>query len=402
MQRTLRSLRHRNFRVYYLGQLVSLNGTWMQQVAQAWLLYRLTESSFMLGLAGAAALAPNLLFGLFGGVLADRLPRRELLMAAQSLAMVQAFVLATLTLAGWVVPWHILLLAFLLGVVQAFEMPARHSFVAQLVPREDLPNAIALNSSLIQMARFFGPAIAGWLVAWVGEGTVFVVNGVTFIAVLFALRAVRLPAAPGSAAERRRAGGLAAGLRYARGHATVRAALSMVAAVSLVGASAAVLMPVFAAKVFHSGAQSLGLLLGALGMGSLAGALVLARRGTVAGLERVISRTGIAAGAALLFFAFAPKLGWALMILPLAGFSMTTLIASSNAYIQLSVPDQLRGRTMALYTLALHGVMPLGHLAVGTAAEFTSAPTTVAACGAILFVVAVVFGWGMLRAHSPV
>lgn len=398
MQRTLRSLRHRNFRLYYLGQLVSLNGTWMQHLAQAWLLYRLTESSFMLGLAGAAALLPNLLFGLYGGVLADRLPRRDLLMASQAIAMVQAFALGVLTLGGWVTPAHIIVLAFLLGIVQALEMPARHSLVAQLVPREDLPNAIALNSSLFHLARFVGPAVAGVLVAWVGEGVVFMVNGLTFVAVLVALRAVRLPARPeGHEVE---TGGLRAGVRYAWGETTIRAALGMVAAASLFGASSAVLMPVFAVQVFGSGSKSLGWLLGALGAGAFVGALTLARCGTVTGLERVIAAMGAIAGAALFAFAATGSLAVALLILPVAGYAMTTLIASSNAYIQLTVPDRLRGRTMALFALALHGAMPLGHLAVGAAAEFIGAPYTVAVCGTLLLVVAAAFGWRLRQTRT--
>lgn len=398
MQRTLRSLRHLNFRLYYLGQLVSLNGTWMQHLVQAWLLYRLTGSSLMLGVAGAAALLPNLLFGLYGWVLADRLPRRELLMAGQVVAMVQAFTLGILTLGGWVTPAHIIALAFLLGVVQALEMPARHSLVAQLVPREDLPNAIALNSSLFHLARFVGPGMAGVLVARVGEGIVFLLNGLTFVVVLLALRAVRLPARP----EGHEVGtaDLCAGLRYAWGESTIRAALGMVAAASLFGASSAVLMPVFAAEVFGSGPKSLGWLLGALGGGAFVGALTLARRGTVTGLERLIAVMGLIASAALLAFSATRTLALALLILPVAGYAMTTLIASSNAYIQLAVPDRLRGRTMALFALALHGAMPLGHLAVGASAEVIGAPYTVAACSVALFVMATAFGWGVRQART--
>ncbi|MGD8885544.1 MAG: MFS transporter, partial [Gammaproteobacteria bacterium] len=178
----LRSLRHRNFRIYYLGQLVSLNGTWMQSVAQSWLIYRLTESGFLLGLTGTLTLLPNLIFGIYGGWLADRFPRQRLLIIVQALAMVQALVLGVLTVGGWVQPWHILILALALGLVQAVETPVRQSFISQLVEREDLTNAIALNSSMFHLARFIGPAIAGVLVAWVGEGPVFIINAVTFIA----------------------------------------------------------------------------------------------------------------------------------------------------------------------------------------------------------------------------
>lgn len=263
MRHTLRSLRHRNFRLFYLGQLVSLSGTWMQSLAQAWLLYRLTDSGFMLGLAGAATLLPSLVLGLYGGVLADRFSRRHLLLAAQALAMLQALALAALTLGDMVTPGHILGLALLLGIVQAFELPARHSFVAQLVPRADLANAIALNASLFHASRLIGPAIAGILVAVVGEGWVFLINGFTFIAVLGTLLAIRLPHPPEGHGPT--AGGLRAGFRYAWQRRPVRAALAMVAAMSLFSGSAAVLLPVFAVKVYGAGADLLGLLMGAIG-----------------------------------------------------------------------------------------------------------------------------------------
>jgi MFS family permease len=404
MRRLFRSLRHRNYRLYYVGQLVSLTGTWMQHLAQAWLMYRLTGSSLMLGLVGAAGLLPNLLFSLWGGVLADRLPRRTLLIAAQSLALLQALVLGVLTLGGWVTPAQLIALAFLLGVVQAFEMPARQSFVSQLVPREDLPNAVALNSSLLHLARFIGPAIAGPLVAWMGEGPVFLLNGASFVAVLVALAAMRLPVRPGEGREEEvtgSGGGLIAGLHYVRAHPTIRAALGMVAVTSLLGSSAVVLMPVFAAEIFGSGAKSLGWLLSALGVGSLVGALTLAHRGTVKGLERWIAAMAGLAGLAFLLFANMPGLGGALLVLPWASYAMTTLIASSNAYLQLNVPDRLRGRTMALFTIALHGMMPLGQLVLGTVAEFAGAVFTVSASGLLLIAAGTLFGMAFYRARAP-
>ena len=390
--RTFRSLRHRNFSLFYFGQLISTTGTWMQHVAQAWLVYRITQSSFMLGLVSAIALLPILLFGLHSGILADRLSRYRLLVVTQLLAMMQAFTLCALTLTGLVQPWHILLLAFLLGMVHALEMPARHSFVAQLVPRDELPNAVALNSSLIHVARFIGPAIAGWLVAWVGEGLVFLINGVTFVAVIVALLAMRLPGQVRAAGRQPRArGGLWEGLHFAWRNITIRYALSMVGMVSLVGTSAAILMPVFVTQVFQSGAQSLGLLLGMMGGGSLVGALTLARRRQAAGLARVIGSGGIAGGIALTLFAFTQELWLDLLILPALGFSLTMVIAASNASIQLSVPDHLRGRVMSLYTVTFHGLMPLGVLMVGWGAEYVGAPLTGAACGVLLLLTASAF-----------
>jgi MFS family permease len=390
MRHTLRSLRHRNFRLFYLGQLVSLSGTWMQSLAQAWLLYRLTQSGLMLGLAGAALMLPSLVLGLYGGVLADRFSRRHLLLGAQALAMLQALALAVLTLGGWVQPWHILTLALLLGMVQAFELPARHSFVAQLVPRADLANAIALNASLFHASRLVGPAIAGVLVALIGEGWVFLINAVTFIAVLGSLLAIRLPQAPEEHAPSAR--GLRAGLSYARHHAPIRAALSMVAAVSLLGSSAAVLMPVFAVEVFGVGAGRLGALMGAIGAGALIGAFVLAGRRDQEGLERVIAVAGIGTGLALLLFALTPVFGLALVLLAGIGFCMTSVMASSNTFIQLAVPDGLRGRVMSLFSIALHGMVPLGNLAVGAVADLAGAAWAVAVNGLLLMLAAAWLG----------
>ena len=399
--RTFRSLRHRNFRLFYFGQLISITGIWMQHVAQAWLVYRMTESSFMLGLVSATALVPILLFGLHGGVLADRLSRYRLFIVTQLLAMIQAFTLCVLTLAGWVQIWHVLVLAFLLGLVHALEMPARHSFVAELVPREDLPNAVALNSSQIHLARFIGPAIAGWLVAWVGEGLVFLINGMTFVAVIVALLALRLPSRAQAARHEQRSRGVGEGLRFAWRHLDIRGVLSMVGMVSLVGTSAAVLMPVFVAQVFHSGAQSLGLLLGMMGGGSLVGALMLARRKKTVGLESIVAAGGIVAGVALILFALTHTLWLALLILPAVGFSLTMVIASSNAFLQLTTPDSLRGRVMSLYTVTFHGLMPLGVLMVGALAEYVGASLTVMVCGVFLFLTASVFAFAFRRvAHT--
>jgi len=398
MQHTFRSLRHRNFRLYYLGQLVSLSGTWMQSLAQAWLLYRLTDSGFMLGLAGAATLLPSLLLGLFGGLLADRFSRQRLLMLAQVLAMIQALVLAALTLSGQIEPWHILALALVLGIVQAFELPARHAFVAGLVPKDDLANAIALHASMFQASRLMGPAIAGVLVAMIGEGWVFLINGITYIAVLFTLNAIRLPAVPAvDAAEPK---DLLSGLRFAWRHRPVRAALSVVAVMSIFGASASVLLPVFAVKVFGVGAGRLGLLMGAAGAGALVGAFALAGRRNLLGIERMIIGTAVAAGTALILFAITPMFEVALVFLAVTGFCITRVLASSNAFIQLTVPDSLRGRVMALFSVAMHGMMPLGNLAAGTGADLLGAPLTVGISGAILMVAILLLGQPLREAEK--
>jgi len=396
----LRSLRHREFRYYFLGQLVSLHGTWMQSVAQAWLVYRLTQSSLMLGLVSFCALIPVLLFGLFGGVLADRLPRGKLFFAAQAIAMFQALLLAGLTLAGHIQVWQIMALAFFLGVVQAFEMPARHVLVAELVPRGDLGNAIALNSGVFNTARFIGPALAGVLVGWLGEGWVFFLNGVSFIGVLGALHAAGItglgaPRREGSAREH-----LLEGLRFAWRDRPIRVALLMLAAVSLVGVPYMVLMPVFASEIFHGDARTLGLLLGAAGAGALLGALRLAQRADPYGLERVIGSAALGGGAALVTFALAPVLGLALPLLLLIGLSLTTLVASINTFIQNQVPDALRGRVMALFSVTFIGIAPLGNLLAGALAHWVGVQITVVCCGVVCAACGLVY-WRHGRAVVP-
>ncbi|MEJ2362165.1 MAG: MFS transporter [Gammaproteobacteria bacterium] len=401
-----RSLRHRNFRLYYLGQLLSLNGTWMQSVAQSWLVYRLTGSGTMLGLVGAFTLAPSLLFGFYGGWLADHFARRQLLIIAQVLAMLQAMVLAGLTILGLVQPWHILVLALLLGVVQAMETPVRHSFISQLVPRADLANAIALNSSMFHLARFFGPAIAGILVAWVGEGPVFLLNAMSFIAVLISLFYVRLPA-PSSQADAAGAGmGIWSGLHFVRNHALVRNLLILVASVSLLGSSMVVLMPVFVVRIYGQGAEMLGLLMGMLGAGSLTGALLLANRRDYRLLERRIALAGVLVAVGLILFAVNHWHNVALLLLFIIGFAATTVFSSSNALIQLSAPDRIRGRVMALFSIALQGMISIGQLVMGRSADLLGVSSVVAGAGSALLVLTLVLAVGLLRyariqQHTP-
>lgn len=371
--RVLRSFRHRNFRLYYFGQFISLNGSWMQNTAQAWLVYRLSESSLMLGLTGFFGLLPILLFGLWGGVVADHFSRRKLFIGAQVLALFQALILAILTLGGWVQVWHVLVLAFVLGILHAFEFPARHAFVAGMVPKEDLPNAIALNSSLFNLGRFIGPAVAGVLIAWQGEGLVFLINALSFLAVVAAFFSMRLPDDPAGPARRPR---LLDGLRFAWRHRRVRATLWLIGTASLLGMSNAVLLPVFARDVFAGGAERLGMLLAASGGGALLSAVWLAWHGR--GLSpRNIAMIGVAAGLCWVAFSWQTRLAPAMSLLFLAGFAHTALIASSNAFLQSQVDDAMRGRVMALFSVIFLGMTPIGHLAAGSLAQFVGAPLTV-------------------------
>ena len=397
----IRSFRHRNFRLYFIGQLLSLNGTWMQSVAQAWLVYRLTESSFMLGLMAFLNLAPVLVLGLFGGALADRYSRYRLFWVTQTLAMFQAFILAGLTLSGHIQVAHILILATLLGVVHAFEIPARHALVAGLVSRAELPNAIALNSSLFNLARFVGPALAGALVALIGEGVVFMLNGLSFLSVLIALALMHpRPAMHARPATGRQ--GLWAGLDFAWRQPPLRWALALVALTSLAGTPYLVLMPVFAREVFGGGAQQLGLLVGAAGLGALLGALRLAQREQNTGLERIIVVSGLLAGAGLLLFSQASSFALAMMALPLTGFGITSLVAATNTFLQLEAEDSLRGRLMSLFSVVFLGFAPVGNLAAGSIAHQIGAPHTVLLSALICLLGTAGLGYGLCRsARKP-
>lgn len=391
----LRSFRHRNFRLYLAGQLLSLHGTWMQSVAQAWLVYRLTDSSFMLGLVSFLNLAPVLLLGLFGGAVADRYSRFRLFWVTQTIAMLQAFTLGALTLSGYIEVSHILVFATLLGIVHAFEIPARHAMVAGLVERAELPNAIALNSSLFNLARFLGPALAGALIAAFGEGPVFVLNGLSFLTVLLALAAMR--PRPAMHARPAGSGGPWAGLQFAWRQPSLRWALALVALVSLTGTPYLVLMPVFVRDVFGGGVQQLGILVGASGLGALIAALRLAQREHHAGLERLIVISGLLVGVGLLLFSQAGSFAFALVALPLIGFSINSLVSGTNTFLQLQAEDALRGRLMSLFSVVFLGFAPLGNLLAGSVAQHIGAPHTITACALICLIGAAVLGNGLWR-----
>lgn len=376
----LRALKHRNYRLYFGGQVVSLVGTWMQQVAMSWLAYRLTGSVLMLGLVGFAGQIPVLLLAPFGGLWSDRVDRRRLLIATQSAAMLQALVLAGLTLAHALEPWHLVLLALLLGAINAVDIPARQSLLVQLVDaRDDLPNAIALNSMAMNGARLVGPSLAGLMVSLVGEGICFLVNAASYLTVLLALLAVRL--APLPAAPRTPGSALKQGFAYAFGKRGIRSLLLLVAVVSFTATPYTVLMPVYAKEVYGGDARILGLLLGCAGAGALAGTVYLAARQSLDGLVRVIALAPMLAGAGLLVFAFSRSLWLALPALLAVGFGVICTVASGNTLIQSRVRDDLRGRVMSIFTMAFLGIAPLGSLAAGALASAVGAPVTLFAGG---------------------
>ncbi len=387
----LRALTHRNFRLFFGGQLLSLTGTWMQNVAQAWLVYKMTGSSLMLGTVGFASNIPVFLLAPVGGAVADRHNRHSIIVATQTTAMLLAFVLAALTLTGRVQVWHVVVLAALLGTVNAFDIPARQSFFVEMVGKEDLVNAIALNSSMFNAARVAGPAVAGILVASIGEGWCFLVNGISYLAVIAGLLVMRL-APPGHSRARGSAlTELLEGVRFVRGAPPVRDLLMMLGVVSLFGTPYSVLMPIFAEGIFHSGPRGLGLLMGATGIGAVLGALTVAARTGVKGLAAINGRASAGFGACLALFALSHWFWISLALLIPVGFALMTQMACSNTLIQTMVPDHLRGRVMALYSVMFMGMAPFGAFLAGALAERIGAPVTVAIGGLSCVGAAVVY-----------
>lgn len=391
---TLRALRHRNFQLFAGGQLISLIGTWMQTVAQSWLVYRLTGSSLLLGIVGFASQFPIFLLSPLGGTVADRYNRHRVVIGTQVSSMILASILAVLTLGHWLTVWEIITLASLLGVVSAFDIPARQAFLVEMVGREDLMNAIALNSSMFNGARVVGPAIAGVLVASIGEGWCFFANAVSFIAVIAGLLMMKLPPRK----KQQHAGmvdHIAEGFQYARRTRPVRDLLLLVGVISLAGVPYTVLMPIFADQILRGGAWGLGILMGATGIGAVLGALALASRTGVRGLGRVAAYSAAGFGSSLVVFAFSRNFTFSLIILIPVGFTLMTQMACANTLIQSMVPDRLRGRMMSLYSMMFMGMSPIGALAAGAAANWLGAPWAVAVGGAACVGAAVMFYLGL-------
>lgn len=390
---TLRAFRHRNYRLYIVGQLVSLVGTWMQSVAQSWLVYRLTGSSVLLGLVGFAGQFPVFLLAPLGGSLADTRNRHPIVVATQTAAMTLAFALAALTLTGQVRLWHIFALASLVGVVNAFDIPTRQAFLVEMVGRDDLVNAIALNSSMVNGARILGPAVAGVLVAAVGEGWCFFLNGVSFLAVLGGLLSMRLEPRPPQRAEGRSALGLMTeGFGFVGRTAPIRALLLLLGLISLMGMPYSVLMPIFADQILHGGPRGLGVLMGASGVGALLGALTLASRRGVRGLGRWVATAAVGFGLSLIAFSTSRVFWVSVGLMVPTGYAMMVQMAASNTLIQSMVPDRLRGRVMAVYSMMFMGMAPFGALLAGVLAKSLGAPGTVAFGGAVCIVGGLLFG----------
>jgi MFS family permease len=387
-----RALRHRNYRLFFVGQGISLIGTWLTKVATAWLVYRLTGSAWLLGVVGFAGQIPTFLLAPLAGVLVDRWDRRRVLLATQTLAMLQSALLATLALGGSIRVWEIVGLNVLQGLIDAFDMPVRQSMVVRMVDdRADLPNAIALNSSMVNGARLLGPAIAGVLIASVGEGWCFFIDAVSYGAVIFSVLLMHLDTRPQAPKNTRVLHEMAEGFRYVSGSAPIRALLLLLALSGLAGRPFAVLLPVVAREVMHGGAGTLGTLQATAGVGALAGALYLASRTSVLGLGRVVVTSAALFGIGLVAFSTAHVLWLAMPLLCLAGTGMMLQTAASNTIIQTIVDEDKRGRVMSLLAMSLFGTVPLGSLIAGALATRIGAENTILVGGAICVVAAGLF-----------
>jgi MFS family permease len=384
-----RALASRNYRIYFTGQLISLAGTWMQQIAMVWLAWRLSNSAQVLGMVGFASQIPILLLGPFTGVLTDRYDRRRILIITQSVALLQALALATLTWLHWISPGWLLAMAFVLGCVNALDLPARQAFSVQLVDnRADLPNAVALNSMLMNAARFVGPALAGLAVAAIGEAWCFAINAASYLAVILALLAI-----DSKSTTTAHASALAAfrdGMRYVLGHADIRVRLLVVAAVAFLVTPYAVLMPLFASEIFHGDSRTYGFLIGCAGAGSLLAGVYLASRKGTQGLSKRTINAVLATGVALSLFAINDRLPPAFGIVMVLGFAVILVIAGSNTLIQVRVDDAYRGRVMAIFSMAFLGIAPLGSFAVGHLAHYVGVQPTLLGCGIATILVGLV------------
>ncbi len=378
----IRALRHRNFRLFFCGQSISLIGTWMTRLATSWLVYRLTGSSLLLGVISFASQIPTFLLAPAAGVWVDRWERRRVLLVTQFLAALQSLAMAGLTLSGRITVPEILCLSVFQGLINAFDMPARQSFLVHMVDgRADLSNAIALNSTMVNGARLLGPALAGLVIAAVGEGYCFLIDGVSYFAVIASLAAMTVQ---GQSAERSAAsmlGQFREGWAYVSGFVPIRTVLTLFAIVSFMGVPYTVLLPVFATKIFHGGPHTLGFLTGAAGVGSIFAALGLAIRKSVRGLYRVIPTVAAIFGCGLIAFSFSRNYWLSLGLMSVTGFGMMQFTAASNTVIQTIVEEDKRGRVMSYYTMAYMGASPFGSLLAGGLAPVVGAPGAMLLCG---------------------
>lgn len=389
---TLISLRNRNYRLFFYGQAASLVGTWMQIVAMSWLVYHLTNSALLLGIVGFLSQIPVFFLSPFSGVFIDRWNKHRVLVITQTFSMLQALALAVLTLTGVINIWYLVALSLSLGFINAFDMPARQAFVVEMVEkRSDMANAIALNSAIVNASRLIGPAAAGVLVAVVGEGYCFLINAISFLAVIAALLAMKLKKAHKLQSRTNVLKEIKEGFRYAFGFTPIRSLLLLLGLISLVGMPYTVLMPIFATDVLKGNSYTLGFLMASAGVGALIGGMYLAVRKTILGLGKILAGATAVFGFGLVFFAISKNLWFSLAMMLFSGFGMIINIASINTILQTITDDDKRGRVMSLYTMAFIGMTPFGNLLAGIMAEKIGAPHTILICGAICILGAIVF-----------
>ncbi len=395
----LRALNHRDFRLFFTGQLISLVGTWMQSVGQSWLVLELTNSPFKLGVIGTLQFGPMLCFSFVAGAIADRVPKRRLIISTQTALMLQAFVLSALAWTGHVQYWHVAVLASLYGFATTLDMPTRQSFIVEMVGKDDLMNAIALNSAMFNGARIVGPAAAGLLVARYGVAPAFFLNGVSFLAVIIALFGMQAEGFPHPRTGNSVIQDIMAGVRYAVGTPLVSLILGLLLFVSLFVVNHNVLVPLLARDVLHQGAQGFGLLMAALGLGAVAGALALAVLGSRRPRLAVLVGSAIVSSAAVLAVSVIRQFWPAAIALALVGFSQIVFMASCNSTLQVTVPDRLRGRLMSLYAFVFAGMTPIGSFFAGSMAQVFGVSATFAAGGGLglLCVLGLTFWWR----HGP-
>ncbi len=399
LPRTFRALGHRNFRLYWSGQIVSLVGVWMQIVAQGWLVYRLTDSELMLSLVSFVGLVPVVPVSLLGGVVSDRLPRRMLILVSEMVLMAQALVLAVLTLLGVVQVWHIIVLSFILAAAAAVEQPARLAFVVDVVGKEDLTNAVALNSGVYNIARIVGPAIAGILVAWIGEAGCFFVKGVTFLPVILALLAIRLPVVDRLRDRQNVGGSLVDGLRYTWETKTIRSLMIIVALSSFLTLPYVVLMPAFAEDVLHVGSDGYGFLMTCVGVGAILGAVAVAnvhsgRRG------KWLIVSNIVAPGLLVMFCLSSAFTLSLVLALLVGGANAMRQTLANSLIQIRTAEEYHGRVMSVFNLLFNGMSRVGAVGVGAVAEVTGVPLAVGTSAGAMLLAGAAMSWGMPKVRE--
>jgi MFS family permease len=387
-----RALRYRNFRLFFMGQGISLIGTWMQAVAMGWLVYRMTNSPLLLGVVGFSSQIPSFILGPFAGLMADRFNRHRLLVITQTLSMIQAFILAILTITSTIAVWHIIVLGAFLGCINAIDIPARQSFIVEMVERkENLANAIALNSLMFNAARLVGPPIAGFLIAIVGEGTCFMINAISFIAVIVSLIAMKVSVRKTEKLGSHIMRDLKEGFAYTFGFPPIKFIILLLAVISLMGTSYAVLMPVFAKDVLKGGPGTLGLLLAGGGIGALAATLYLASRKSIVGLGSLIPISSGVFSAGIIVFSLSRSTAVSMLLLAIAGFGFMTHMAASNTILQTIVDDDKRGRVMSFYSMAFMGMTPIGSLLAGVLASKIGAANTLVLGGSCCILASAVF-----------